>query len=87
MIVSSPNIESKVLSKSVSGSASVAGQAQVPDSSRSRSAVSDRSAVKPGSTLSASIYTIDHQVKYLHLQAETDALLQQLQLLQRTRQA
>jgi len=38
-------------------------------------------------TVSPSIYKIDHQVKYLHLQAETDALLQQLQLLEQTRQA
>lgn len=37
--------------------------------------------------LPASVYSIDHQVKYLHLQAETDALLQQLQMLQRSRQA
>ncbi len=87
MIVSSPNVESKVVSKPMSGSASAIGQSPVLASGRSRSAVADRPAVNPGSVLPASIYTIDHQVKYLHLQAETDALLQQLQLLQRTRQA
>jgi len=35
--------------------------------------------------LMKSIYQTDHQVKYLHLQAEVESLLQQLQILQKQR--
>jgi len=37
--------------------------------------------------LMKSIYQADQQVKYLHLQAEVDSLLQQLQILQKQRLA
>ncbi|MCS6813589.1 MAG: hypothetical protein NZ772_08480 [Cyanobacteria bacterium] len=69
---------SAVLASKASATATAAS------SSRSSATTEDqlRSAQLP-----PSIYSIDHQVKYLHLQAETDALLQQLQLLQRARQA
>jgi hypothetical protein len=70
----------------VSSPSSTLAKPSIDGIERSASSTSVSSAVR-ATQVSASVYKIDHQVKYLHLQAETDALLQQLQLLQQTRRA
>jgi hypothetical protein len=48
------------------------------------STVSDRPVQTLGvSQLNKSVYPVDQQVKFIHLQAEVDCLLQQLQNLQK----
>ncbi|MEQ8754161.1 MAG: hypothetical protein RID09_11670 [Coleofasciculus sp. G1-WW12-02] len=63
-----------------------------PNPNREAATESDRGTVSGTSDqrlikLMKSIYQADQQVKYLHLQAEVDSLLQQLQILQKQRLA
>jgi hypothetical protein len=63
----------------------------------SPSSISESQSTRNRSTIAAddprlmklmkSLYQADQQVKYLHLQAEVDSLLQQLQILKQQRQA
>lgn len=61
------------------------GTATLPSSSDQNASLSSRPAV--ASELIKTPYPLDQQMKFLHLQAETESLLQQLRIIKQQREA